>query len=158
NNITHSDPPNDLDVLSAQFIVSATGTRPARPDSVPFDDKTVFTSDSLLNLDHLPKTMIVVGGGVIGVEYACMLATLGVKVTLIEGRREVMGFLDSEITEAFQYQMRRMGITLRLGEKVAGIERLPPAAARLRPPVATGLTAATAAAAPPTPTTRLPRP
>ncbi len=62
--------------------------------------------------------MIVVGGGVIGAEYACMMATLGVKVTLVEGRNEVLGFLDHEIAEAFQYQMRRAGITLRLGEKV----------------------------------------
>src|SRR4030095_6244015 len=60
----------------------------------------------------------------VGVEYACMLATLGVKITLIEGRNEVLGFLDHEITEAFQYQMRRMGITLRLGEKVAAIEQI----------------------------------
>ena len=61
--------------------------------------------------------MIVVGGGVIGVEYACMMSTLGVKVTLIEGRPEVLGFLDHEITEAFQYHMRRTGMTLRLGRK-----------------------------------------
>ncbi|HKI18410.1 MAG TPA: FAD-dependent oxidoreductase, partial [Isosphaeraceae bacterium] len=69
-------------------------------------------------------TMIVVGGGVIGTEYACMMATLGVKVTLVEGRREVLGFLDREITEAFQYHMRRLGTTLRLGEKVSKIEQI----------------------------------
>jgi NAD(P) transhydrogenase len=74
----------------------------------------------------LPKSMIVVGGGVIGSEYACMMATLGVKLTLVEGRHEVLGFLDSEIVEAFQYQMRKIGITLRMGEKVAKIERLTP--------------------------------
>src|SRR3954462_256090 len=125
-NILYIDRPNDFEVISAEFIVIATGTRPARPASVPFDDKTVFTSDGLLKLDQLPRTMIVVGGGVIGVEYACMLATLGVKVTLVEGRNEVLGFLDHEISEAFQYQMRRMGITLRLGEKVAKIEEISP--------------------------------
>jgi NAD(P) transhydrogenase len=119
------DRPDDFEVLSSDFFIIATGTRPAQPDSVPFDDKTVFTSDGLLKLDTLPKTMIIVGGGVIGVEYACMLATLGVKITLVEGRREVLGFLDREITEAFQYQMRREGITLRLEEKVSKIERLP---------------------------------
>src|SRR3954470_23808053 len=123
------DRPNDFELISADIFVIATGTRPAKPANVPFDDKTVFTSDELMKLDHLPKSLIVVGGGVIGTEYACMMATLGVKVTLVEGRREVMGFLDSEIAEAFQYQMRRMGITLRLGEKVAKIERLDPAAA-----------------------------
>ena len=120
------DRPHDFEMISADVFIIASGTRPARPESVPFDDKTVFTSDELMNLDHLPKSMIIVGGGVIGVEYACMMATLGVKVTLVEGRREVLGFLDSEIAEAFQYQMRRMGITLRLGEKVLKIERLAP--------------------------------
>jgi NAD(P) transhydrogenase len=116
--------PDDSERLSAEVFVIATGSRPARPDSVPFSDQAVFCSDSLLKLERLPKTMIVVGGGVIGTEYACMLATLGVKVTLVEGRHEVLGFLDREITEAFQYHMRRMGMTLRLGEKVSRIEQI----------------------------------
>jgi len=111
------------------YFVIATGTRPAKPSSVPFDDKSIFTSDGLLKLETLPKTMVVVGAGVIGIEYACMLAALGVKVTLVDGRHEVLGFLDSEITEALQYGMRRMGITLRLGEKVAKIEQMMPCAA-----------------------------
>jgi NAD(P) transhydrogenase len=118
------DRKDDFEVASADVFVIATGTQPARPASVPFDDKTVFTSDGLLGLDSIPKSMIVVGGGVIGTEYACMMAALGVKVTLVEGRHELLGFLDSEITEAFQYQMRRMGITLRMGEKVSKIERV----------------------------------
>ena len=125
-NVIYVDRTDDFEAFSANYFVIATGTRPAMPDSVPFDSQTVFTSDGLLKLENLPKTMIVVGGGVIGCEYACMLATLGVKVTLVEGRGEVFGFLDHEIAEAFQYQMRRMGITLRLGEKVAKIEHLPP--------------------------------
>jgi NAD(P) transhydrogenase len=123
-NIVFVDRPDDFEVISGDFIVIATGTRPAKPDSVPFDGKTIFTSDELLKLDMIPKTMVVVGGGVIGIEYACMLAALGVKLTLVEGRTEVLGFLDKEITEALQYQMRRMGVTLRLGEKVARIERV----------------------------------
>jgi NAD(P) transhydrogenase len=92
---------------------------------VPFNEKTIFCSDALLKLERLPKSIIVVGGGVIGVEYACMMATLGIKVTLVEARKEVLGFLDHEITEAFQYHMRSTGMTLRLGEKVAKIETLP---------------------------------
>ncbi|MDP9172744.1 MAG: Si-specific NAD(P)(+) transhydrogenase [Planctomycetota bacterium] len=119
------DRPDDFEVVSGDVFVIATGTQPARPASVPFDDKTIFTSDGLLGVASIPKAMIVVGGGVIGTEYACMMAALGVKVTLVEGRHELLGFLDSEITEAFQYQMRRMGITLRLGEKVSKIEHLP---------------------------------
>ena len=117
--------PEDAERLSADCFVIATGTRPARPETVPFNDQSVFCSDSLLRLERLPKSMIVVGGGVIGTEYACMMATLGVKVILVEGRRELLGFLDHEITEAFQYHMRRLGTTLRLGEKVAKIEQLP---------------------------------
>ncbi|MGD0463376.1 MAG: Si-specific NAD(P)(+) transhydrogenase [Tepidisphaeraceae bacterium] len=115
---------DDFEVVSGDTIIIASGTRPAKPASVPFDDKTIFTSDELLKLESIPRTMIVVGGGVIGIEYACMLAALGVKITLVEGKHEVLGFLDNEITEALQYQMRRMGVTLRLGEKVAKIEHL----------------------------------
>ena len=116
--------PHDREQIGADVFVIATGTRPARPEHVPFDDHSVFCSDLLLKLDQLPRTMIVVGGGVIGTEYACMMATLGVKVILVEGRREVLGFLDRELTEAFQYHMRRVGMTLRLGEKVAKIEKI----------------------------------
>lgn len=117
-------PGDDSERISAEIFVVATGTRPARPESVPFCDQTIFCSDTLLKLERLPRTLIVVGGGVIGTEYACMMATLGVKVTLVEGRHEVLGFLDREITEAFQYHMRRLGMTLRLGEKVLKIEKL----------------------------------
>jgi NAD(P) transhydrogenase len=118
------DRTDDFEVVTGDVIIIATGTRPAKPASVPFDEKTVVTSDGLLAMDHIPKTMIIVGGGVIGTEYACMMATLGVKVILVEGRHELLGFLDHEITEAFQYQLRRVGVTLRLGEKVATIERV----------------------------------
>jgi NAD(P) transhydrogenase len=144
DNVLYIDRGETFELVSAEIIIIATGTRPARPASVPFDDRTILTSDDLLKLDHLPKTMIVVGGGVVGTEYACMLAALGVKVTLVEGRREVLGFLDSEIAEAFQYHMRRMGITLRLGEKVARIEKLSPALREL-PKAAQTITAQTAA-------------
>ena len=112
----------ETEQISAEKFFIATGTRPAMPASVPFDNKTIFTSDGLIKIGQLPKSMIVVGGGVIGTEYACMMAALDVKVTLIEGRNEVLGFLDREITEALMYQMRRADITLRLGEKVSRIE------------------------------------
>lgn len=116
----------DSELVTGDKFILASGTRPAKPASVPFNDKTVLCSDALLKLDHLPKSMIVVGGGVIGTEYACMLATLGVRVTLVDGKNKVLGFLDDEITEAFQYHMRQAGITLRLGEKVERIAELPP--------------------------------
>ena len=114
------------DLLTADKFLIAVGTRPARPEHVPFDSPNVLCSDELLKLRELPKSMIVVGGGVIGVEYACIMATLGVRVTLVEGRSRVLGFLDHEILDAFQYHMRQAGITLRLGEKVERIEQEPP--------------------------------
>jgi len=116
----------ETDQIAGEKFFIASGTKPAMPDSVPFDNKTVFTSDGLIKIGQLPKSMIVVGGGVIGTEYACLMAALDVKVTLIEGRDEVLGFLDREITEALMYQMRRAGITLRLGEKVSRIEKAKP--------------------------------
>lgn len=146
DNVVYIDRTDDFEVISGEKFVIATGTRPATPKSVPFNDKTIVTSDTLLKLDKLPRTMIVVGGGVVGVEYACMLATLGVKVTLVEGRHEVLGFLDHEIAEALQYLMRREGITLRLGEKVAKIEEISPNEPQVRQaqsvPVATAVAAA----------------
>ncbi len=117
NEIAVQGPDGELHITADRFLLGV-GTRPARPDSVPFNGETIFTSDEVMQLDHLPKTMIVVGGGVIGTEYACIMATLGVQVTLIEGRNKVLGFLDQEIADAFQYFMRQRGITLRLGEKV----------------------------------------
>jgi NAD(P) transhydrogenase len=115
----------DSEHITADKFFIGIGTKPAKPASIPFDDKTIFCSDGLLKVGVLPKSMIVVGGGVIGTEYACMMAALGVKTTLVEARQEVLGFLDREIAEALMYQMRRAGITLRLGEKVAKIEKLP---------------------------------
>jgi NAD(P) transhydrogenase len=119
--------PGESDRIVAERFVIAVGTRPARPAEVPFDGEHVFSTDDILSLATLPKNLIVVGGGVVGTEYACVMATLGVRVTLIEARDRVLPFLDQEIIEAFHYHMRRAGITLRLGEKVAGIDLLPPA-------------------------------
>ena len=110
--------------ISADYFLVAVGTKPARPENVSFNGQTVFTSDEVMHLNHLPKTMIVVGGGVIGTEYACIMATLGVQVTLVEGQNKVLGFLDQEIADAFQYFMRQNGITLRLGERVEQIHEV----------------------------------
>ncbi len=125
-NLLQVQRPDESELLTADKFILAVGTKPAKPSHVPFDDHTVFCSDALLKLNHLPKSIIVVGGGVIGCEYSCIMATLGVRVTLVEGRDQVLGFLDHEIAEAFQYHMRRMGITLRLGEKVEHIGEISP--------------------------------
>lgn len=116
---------NHTETLSADHIVIAVGTTPARPDNIPFDNRRVIDSDGLLHLKDLPRSMIIVGGGVIGTEYACMMATLDVRVILTEQRDRLLDFIDSEICEALQYQMRSAGVTLRLGERVDSIALLP---------------------------------
>ena len=111
----------------------AVGTRPARPASVEFDDRTIIDSDGLLKLEQrVPRTMTVVGAGVIGVEYASMFGALGTKVTVVDQRDRVLTFLDSEIGEAFQYLLRRRNVTFRLREKVDAVEALKGRGARLK--------------------------
>lgn len=107
--------------IQAEHILIAVGTHPAQPKGVPFDGKRVVSSDQLLDMPNLPRSMIVVGGGVIGTEYASMLQALGVRITLIEGRNRLLDFVDSEIAEALQYHLRQAGVTLRLNEKVVKI-------------------------------------
>ncbi|MBA2581722.1 MAG: Si-specific NAD(P)(+) transhydrogenase [Thermoleophilaceae bacterium] len=108
---------------TAERIVIAVGTVPARPADVSFDDRTVIDSDGILRLEHRPRTMTVVGAGVIGVEYASMMAALGVKVTLVDGRADLLPFLDREIAEALQFLLRRRGVTFRREEEVTAVER-----------------------------------
>jgi NAD(P) transhydrogenase len=109
--------------ITAERIIIAVGTRPARPDSVAFDDRTIIDSDGLLRMERrIPRTMAVVGAGVIGVEYASMFGALGTKVTVVDKRDRVLQFLDGEIGEAFQYLLRRRNVTFRLREEVAAVE------------------------------------
>ena len=108
---------------TADTFVIATGSTPARPPSVSFDDKTIIDSDGLLRMKEIPEAMTIVGAGVIGCEYACMLAALGVKVTLVDSRPRLLEFVDAEIIESLQYQMRRMRVSLRLGEAVDRVDR-----------------------------------
>lgn len=110
---------------SAETIVIATGTKPACSPKVPFNDRNILNSDQVLDLKDVPKTFIVVGGGVIGVEYACMFAALGVRVILIERRPRLLEFADGEIVEALCYHLRDRRVTLRLNEEVASVEDLP---------------------------------
>ncbi|MEK6605707.1 MAG: Si-specific NAD(P)(+) transhydrogenase, partial [Nitrospirota bacterium] len=108
----------DLDTLHAPLIVIATGSRPRRPEEIPFNDVTVCDSDSILSTEALPKSMIVMGGGVIGCEYASMFAAFGIKVTLYDRRLEILRFVDQEIVQALIYHMRTNGVTIRLGEEI----------------------------------------
>ncbi|WP_119730859.1 Si-specific NAD(P)(+) transhydrogenase [Thermomonospora amylolytica] len=111
--------------VTADRIVIATGTRPARPASVEFDDQTVIDSDGVLRLDRVPNTMVVVGAGVIGIEYASMFAALGTKVTVVERRERMLEFCDLEIVEALKYHLRDLAVTFRFGETVQAVERRP---------------------------------
>lgn len=112
------------ETVQAEYFVIGVGTVPSRPPNVAFDNATLLTSDEVLKLPTLPRSMIVVGGGVIGTEYASMLAMLGVRVTLVEGRPRLLEFIDTEISEALQYHMRQMGITLRMAEKVVSMKAI----------------------------------
>jgi NAD(P) transhydrogenase len=114
-------PSGDVDMLHAPFIVVGTGSRPRRPASIPFDDRTVCDSDSILSTEALPRSMIVMGGGVIGCEYASMFAAFGIKVTLLDRRTELLRFVDQEIVQALVYHMRTNGVTLRAGEEVDNV-------------------------------------
>ena len=119
--------------IRADRIILAVGTRPARPKTVEFDDRTIIDSDGLLKLEsRVPRTMTVVGAGVIGVEYASMFGALGTKVTVVDQRDRVLAFLDGEIGEAFQYLLRRRNVTFRLREKVEAVEALKGRGARLK--------------------------
>ena len=110
------------DEITTRHIMIAVGTTVVKPKDILFDGETIFTSDGLLKLDHLPKTLTVVGGGVIGCEYACMFATLGTRVTLVDVSDRLLGFVDHEIVDALVYHMRQQRVTLRLGENVRSIE------------------------------------
>ncbi len=109
---------------TSSFFVIATGSRPSAPKGLDVNDPRVLNSDSVLDLEHAPRTLVVLGGGVIGCEYACIFASMGSKVTLVDRRDRLLTFMDREITDALAYHMRAADITLRLGEAFEGINLL----------------------------------
>jgi NAD(P) transhydrogenase len=111
--------------VTADKVVIATGTKPARPSSVAFDDKTIIDSDGIGILEKVPRSMVVVGAGVIGMEYASMFAALGTKVTVVEKRDRMLEFCDEEVVEALKYHLRDLAVTFRFGETVASVESHP---------------------------------
>jgi NAD(P) transhydrogenase len=116
---------NGRNVVEAANILIATGTKPAVNAKVPVNGRTIIDSDQILKMTQIPKTLIVVGGGVIGVEYASMFATLGVRVTIVEKRPRLLEFADTEMVEALTYNMRDRRVTMRLNEEVDSVEELP---------------------------------
>jgi NAD(P) transhydrogenase len=115
---------NGRSELEGANVLIATGTKPAVNPKVPLNDRSIIDSDQILNMKQIPKTLIVVGGGVIGVEYACMFATLGVRVTIVEKRPRLLEFVDTEMVEALTYNMRDRRVTMRLNEEVDSVEEL----------------------------------
>ena len=108
--------------LEGAAIVIATGTKPACSPKVPLNGRSIVNSDQILQMPEIPKTLIVVGGGVIGVEYTCMFATLGVRVILVEKRPRLLEFADAEMVEALSYHLRDHRVTMRLNEEVESVE------------------------------------
>ncbi len=121
----HVEGPQVEATLESDRLIIAVGTRPASSPKVPVNGRTIVNSDQILDLPELPRSLVVVGGGVIGVEYACMFATLGVRVTLIEKRNKLLEFADQEIIESLSYHLRDSRVTMRLGEEVESVEELP---------------------------------
>src|SRR5437660_180151 len=133
NGVASFKDPNKVKVVStrgqseyqAENIVIATGTKPAISPLVPFNNRNIINSDQVLQMPEVPKTLIVVGGGVIGVEYTCMFATLGVRVILVERRPRLLEFADAEMVEALSYHLRDSRVTMRLNEEVQSVEDVP---------------------------------
>src|SRR5665213_693393 len=111
--------------IEGESIIIGTGTKPAVSDCVPINGRSIINSDQILSMPEIPRTLIVVGGGVIGVEYTCMFATLGVRVILIEKRPRLLEFADAEMVEALSYHLRDQRVTMRLNEEVSSVEETP---------------------------------
>jgi NAD(P) transhydrogenase len=105
----------DISEVSFSHAMISVGTKPHRPENIPFDHENVFDSDEILDIKALPRTLTVMGGGVIGVEYATIFSALDVPVTLIEKRENILEFVDRELVDDFIHQMRDRGMTVRLG-------------------------------------------
>ena len=116
--------PSGPRLITGEFILVATGSVPFNPPSIPFDDPDIDDSDTILNVDRLPASLVVIGAGVIGCEYASMFAALGVKVTLIEPRNELLSFLDADMSEALRVALVGNGIDVRLETGAGEIKRV----------------------------------
>jgi NAD(P) transhydrogenase len=112
---------SDKTVIRGEHVLIACGTRPAGNTDIPFDGKRVFDTDQINGLQGLPRELIVVGAGVVGLEYTSFMAAMGVEVTLIDQRPQLLDFVDREIIEALAYHLRQMGTTFRLGDKVTRV-------------------------------------
>ena len=108
--------------IQGDVILIATGSHPFRPPFMPFHDMRVYDSDTILNIQQIPDSMVIAGGGVIGCEYACMFSALGIQVNLIEGRGRLLGFMDQEVSATLAQSMRNMGIAVQLNDAIESVE------------------------------------
>ena len=99
-----------VDISADRYLIAA-GTKPSRPDHIPFDGKSVFDSDEILSIERIPRSMVIIGGGVIGIEYGIMFAALGVNITIVDGRQQLLDFCDREIIDHLMFHARSLGIT-----------------------------------------------
>ena len=112
----------DARIISTATILIATGSQPRRPSNIPFDGWRVCDSDDILNLEQIPKSMIIYGAGVIGCEYACIFGSLGVRVTVMDSRSRILQYMDHEIVQELQRSMEAMGIEFQLGAPLVNID------------------------------------
>lgn len=122
NTVSVKMPDGAREQLTAQHIVVATGSRPYRPADIDFSHPRVYDSDTVLNMKHTPRNLIIYGAGVIGCEYASIFSGLGIKVDLINSREHLLTFLDDEICDALSYHLRDMGVTVRHNEEYESVE------------------------------------
>lgn len=109
-------PDGSVRTLTAKVVLIATGTKPRQPDGIDFASPLIHDSDEVLLIEELPRSLTILGAGVIGCEYACMFAALGIPVELVEARDEILGFMDRELVGALERAMAELGVTLRLGQ------------------------------------------
>ena len=122
NTVEVDDGHGRVRTVTGDAVVIAVGTRPARPASVAFDERTIIDSDGIVHLEQVPRTMVVAGAGVIGIEYASMFAALGCKVTVVEQRDRMLEFCDLEVVEALKFHLRDLAVTFRFGETVTSVD------------------------------------
>ncbi len=115
-------PEGETRALTSEIVLLATGSAPFHPPEVPFDHRIIFDSDSILHMSRIPQSMAVIGGGVIGSEYASIFTALGVRVTLIDGRERLLPFVDGEIAERLQRQLESLGLRFLFNDRVLNIK------------------------------------
>lgn len=124
NTLQVVDAAGNIREISAQVFILASGSRPRRPASVPFDKKIILDSTSILNLRHLPKTLLVVGGGVIACEFVSIFAALGVQVSVVDSHAQLLEYLSGDVVEVLADTFRNMGVNFYMQERIASIQLL----------------------------------